>query len=111
MVKGLGSTYDLLLLRSDDLERLVRGAGSGGFNLGTGLVVFDNVPRLSAYPPVPAPRWLWACNHRLRNTTSGRMRVCDEPVDNVDMSGAHRKASRSWCFTKVVPSRLRRRRK
>ena len=57
MVKGLGSTYDLLLLlRSDDLERLVRGAGSGGFNLGTGLVAFGNVPRLSAYPPDPAPR-------------------------------------------------------
>ena len=35
-------------VRSDDLKRLERGTESGGFNLGTGLVVFDNVPRLRA---------------------------------------------------------------
>ena len=39
------------------------------------------------------------------------MRVYDEPVDNVDKSGARRKASRLRHFGKVVPSRLRRRRK
>ena len=43
----------LLLRRSDDLERLLRGAWSGGFNLGTVLVVFDNVPRLRARSPRP----------------------------------------------------------
>ena len=48
LANGCAPSYDLLLLRSDDLERLVRGAGSDGFKLGTGLVVFDNVPRLRA---------------------------------------------------------------
>ncbi len=39
------------------------------------------------------------------------MRVYDEPVDEVDKSGARRKASRLRHFAKVAPSRLRRRRK
>ena len=39
------------------------------------------------------------------------MRVYDEPVDKVDMSGARRKASRPRHFAKVAHSRLRRRRK
>ena len=39
------------------------------------------------------------------------MGVYDEPVGNADKSGARRKASRPWCFAKVAPSRLRRRRK
>ena len=43
----------ILRLRRDDLERQVRGAVSGGINLGTGLVTFGNVPRLNAYPPRP----------------------------------------------------------
>ncbi len=55
-----------LLLRSDDLERLLRGAWSGGFNLGTGLVAFGNVPRLSAYPPDPAPH-SYHVRRQLRN--------------------------------------------
>jgi hypothetical protein len=78
--KRCGSNESNLLLRSDDLERLMRGAGSGGFNLGTGLVAFGNVPRLSAYPPDPAPGRSWTCS-QLRNATGGRMRVYDEPVD------------------------------
>ena len=53
MGRAFATLYDYCCVRSDDLERLVRGAGSGGFNLGTGLVVFDNVPRSSAYPPRP----------------------------------------------------------
>ena len=45
---------------------------------------------------------------RLRMGSGGRMRVYAEPVDNVDMSGARRKASRQRPFAKVAPSRLRR---
>ena len=55
-------TWYLLPLRSDDLERLLRGAWSGGFNLGTGLVAFGNVPRLSAYPPDHTPRSHHICH-------------------------------------------------
>ena len=51
-----------LLLRSDDVERLLRGAWAGGFNLGTGLVAFGNVPRLSAYPPDHEPRSHHICH-------------------------------------------------
>ena len=46
----------MLLLRSDDFERLVRGTWSGGFNLGAGLVAFGNASRLSAYSPDLAAR-------------------------------------------------------
>ena len=42
-----------------------------------------------------------------RMGSGGRMRVYDEPVDEVDMSGARRKASRQRPFAQVAHSRLR----
>ena len=89
-----GSNESNLLLRSDDLERLMRGAGSGGFNLGTGLVAFGNVPRLNALSPRSRAVPIMVCR-QLQNTTAFRQ---DRSKSSVSKTQELQFVNRTHCF-------------
>ena len=92
----------LLALRADDCKcDFGLAARSVGFSLGPGLVALRRraeSKRLRVYAsPVAAtlPNTNPYGSKTMRKAGSGRIRVYDEPVDNVDKSGARRKAFRS----------------